>query len=134
MGHRHAVPILSKRAKELRLMTGLKKSLLTSVAALSCAFALSACGSPTALQSACNKVSAVLSDGPSPKADPIGYAESQMGPLLLVNAPTKALRSALQDLSAAYVQFFTTNGDAASKRLLSRADEQLGDVCPGVAS
>jgi hypothetical protein len=115
-------------------MNHLKKTLLTVVVVLTCALALSACGSPTALQSACNKVSAVLSDGPSPQADPVGYAEAQMGPLLLVNAPTKALRSALEDLSAAYVQYFTTNGDAASKRLLSRASEQLSDVCPGVSS
>jgi hypothetical protein len=107
-------------------------TLLTVVAVLACAFALSACGSPSALQSACNKVSAVLADGPNSKADPIGYAEAQMGPLLLVHAPTKALSSALEDLSAAYVQFFTTNGDAASKRLLRRANEQLSDVCPGI--
>jgi hypothetical protein len=112
----------------------LKKTLLTLIAVLTCALALSACGSPSALQSACNKVSAVLADGPNPHADPIGYAEAQMGPLLLVHAPTKALRSALEDLSAAYVQYFTTNGDAATKRLLSRATEQLSDVCPGVAS
>ena len=134
MRRRYALRIFSKRVRGARRMTGIKRTLLTFVMVTSCSFALSACGSPTALQSACNKVSAVLSDGPSPKADPVGYAEAQMGPLLLVDTPTKTLRSALQDLSAAYVQFFTTNGDAASKRLLRRADEQLGDVCPGVAT
>jgi hypothetical protein len=117
----------------LRLVR-VKKISLSVAAVFACAFALSACGTPTALQVACNKVSAVLADGPNPKADPIGYAEAQMGPLLLVHAPTKALRSALEDLSAAYVQYFTTNGDAASKRILSRTTEQLTDVCPSLAS
>src|ERR1700728_2213452 len=48
---------------------------------------LSACGSSgsppdaAAAKSACQQVSAVLSDGPDPSADPVGYAEAQVVPL-----------------------------------------------------
>jgi hypothetical protein len=86
-----------------------------------------------ALATTGNKVSAVLADGPNPQDDPTGYAQAQMGPLLVIRAPGKAPHSALQDLCVAYVSYFTVNADPSAKLLLRRTDEQSSDVCPGVA-
>ena len=63
------------------------KPLLALLSAATTATLLTACGSSgpaqssAAVKSACQQVSAVLSDGPDPDADPVGYAEAQIQPL-----------------------------------------------------
>jgi outer membrane murein-binding lipoprotein Lpp len=101
---------------------------------------LSACGSAgtvhasTAVKDACQQVSAVLSDGPDPGADPVGYAEAQINPLRQVSTQDASLRAAVDALSAAYQQFFSSNGAAAAKQAVSRASHRVDAICPGATS
>lgn len=101
---------------------------------------LTACGSSApahttaAAKSACQQVSAVLSDGPDPGADPVGYAQAQIQPLRQVHTQDKNLQSALDKLSSAYQQFYRTNGANAAKQAVSQASHTVNTLCPGAAS
>jgi hypothetical protein len=100
----------------------------------------SACGSSapaqtsTAVKGDCQQVSAVLSDGPDPGADPVGYAEAQIRPLRQIRIQDTSLRAAVDALSAAYQQFFISNGAGAAKRAVSRASDRVNAICPGATS
>jgi hypothetical protein len=98
----------------------------------------SAAGAATArsaLASACEQVGAVLSDGPDPSADPVGYAEAQILPLRQVTTSDPALRSAIVRLSGAYQKFYASNGRSSSaKAAVAAASSRLDSICPGAAS
>ncbi len=91
--------------------------------------------SPTAVASTCQQVSAVLSDGPDPGADPVGYAEAQILPLRQIRAPDQALREAISGLADAYQQFFASNGTSSNGReAVAVASRKVDSLCPGAAS
>jgi hypothetical protein len=100
-----------------------------------------ACSSSTAhasapaAESACQRVSAVLSDGPDPDADPVGYAEAQILPLRQINAPDQALHAAITQLAGAYQDFFASGGKSSNaKEAVAVAGKKLNSICPGAAS
>jgi hypothetical protein len=88
-----------------------------------------------ATENTCQRVSAVLSDGPDPDADPVGYAEAQILPLRQISAPDQALRAAISQLAGAYQKFFATNGKSSNaKEAVAVASSKLNSICPGAAS
>jgi hypothetical protein len=102
---------------------------------------LGACGSSSAsptttavASGSCTQVSAVLSDGPDPGADPIGYAQAQILPLRQIPTSNDRLRAAIEDLAAAYQAVVTTNNSAASKQGVSAASNKVDALCPGGTS
>jgi hypothetical protein len=105
-----------------------------------CGVLLSACGSSGSVQAtsavtdACQQVSAVLSNGPDPGADPVGYAEAQIRPLRQVHTSDKQLQAAVDDLASAYQRFFSTQGADAAKQAVSQASHSVNVICPGAAS
>jgi hypothetical protein len=107
------------------------------VAAL--AVAVAGCGSSTSaltpsLASTCQAVSAVLSDGPDPSADPVGYAEAQVLPLRHIQTPDRDLQRAIGDLASAYLQYYTTGGNSAARQAVSQAGKDVDAICPGATS
>ena len=91
--------------------------------------------STTATENACQQVSAVLSDGPDPDADPVGYAEAQILPLRQVNASNQALHGVISQLADAYQKFFASNGKSGNaKEDVAVASKKLNSICPGAAS
>ena len=82
----------------------------------------------------CEDVSAVLSDGPDPETDPVGYAEAQVDPLRQIHTSDQQLQRAIDDLASAYEGFFKTDGSTAAKRALNTAISQINAICPGAAS
>jgi hypothetical protein len=56
----------------------------------------------------------VLSDGPDPGTDPVGYAEAQIQPLRQIHAPNPTLAQAITTLAGAYSSFYTANGTGAA--------------------
>jgi hypothetical protein len=99
---------------------------------------LAACGGPAtnvaAVRRACAQVSAVLSDGPDPDADPAGYAEAQILPLRHIKTPDKAFRAALSRLDAAYRQLFASQGRSDATSAVAAASKKINRICPGAAS
>ncbi len=101
---------------------------------------LAACGSsskPT-LSSAqvkeqtCKHLEAVLSDGPEPEADPVGYAQAQILPLRHVHATDVKLAGAIAGLASAYQEFSSRNGSTHAKEAVSAATRTLETLCPGI--
>jgi len=101
------------------------------------AVALAACGSSghtsAALDRTCQNLSAVLSDGPDPSADPVGFAEAQILPLRQVHTDDVSLQHAVQQLDAAYQQTFESDGAATAERAVATASAHLDAICPGAA-
>jgi hypothetical protein len=102
---------------------------------------LCACGSSVhssvqaaAVRSTCQQVSAVLSDGPDPDADPVGYAEAQIRPLRQISTPDQALRDAIGQLARAYQEYYASNGTSTAKGAVAVASKKIDSICPGAAS
>jgi hypothetical protein len=95
----------------------------------------SAAAAASATANTCQQVSAVLSDGPDPGADPVGYAEAQILPLRQIHAANPALRAAIGQLAGAYQQFFASEGKSAgAKQAVAAASNRINSICPGAAS
>jgi hypothetical protein len=105
---------------------------------------LGACASPVpasrpasaaAVRATCTQVSAVLSDGPDPDADPVGYAEAQILPLGQIRTSDAQLRAAIGKLASAYQAFFDSNGSSSAAKLaVAAASKRVNSLCPGAAS
>jgi hypothetical protein len=86
---------------------------------------------PTAV---CQKVLAVLSDGPDPDADPVGYALSQIAPLGQIHSSDSELAQRLSALISADETLVHSNGsDHAASKSIAKDDADLNKDCPGVA-
>ena len=103
--------------------------------------ALSGCGSsapppaPSSLGETCSQIAAVLSDGPDPGVDPVGYAQAQVIPLRGVHTADHALQQAIDRLAGAYRTFFVDDGrGAGAKHGLSVASAAIDAICPGASS
>lgn len=111
---------------------------LVIVAAVIVALRLSSSGEPSssaaATSATCLKVSAALSDGPDPSADPVGYAQAQILPLRQITTANAPLKRAITDLSNAYKTFYDDGGGASAESLVRRASRVIDDYCPGAAS
>jgi hypothetical protein len=91
--------------------------------------------SAAVVHTTCTQVSAVLSDGPDPDADPVGYAEAQIVPLGQIRTSDAQLRAAIGKLASAYRAFFDSNGSSSSAKLaVSTASKRINSFCPGAAS
>lgn len=83
----------------------------------------------------CQAIAAVLSDGPDPGADPVGYAEAQILPLREIHTSDKLLRVAIERLASAYQTFYGANGVGKSaQRAVAAASKTVEGYCPGVTS
>jgi hypothetical protein len=100
------------------------------------ATAVAACGSSSAGASGqkqgCTAVADVLSDGPDPGADPVGYAEAQVVPLHQLKLSDTKLRDAVDKLASAY-QAYATNGGRSLASKVSSEENVLNAICPGAA-
>lgn len=97
------------------------------------------CGSSSSPQASatagvCSEVAAVLSDGPDPGADPVGYAEAQILPLRRIHTSDHPLGQAIDRLASAYAAFYRADGRGAGvKRAVVAAERVVDAECPGVA-
>jgi hypothetical protein len=83
----------------------------------------------------CQKILAVLSDGPDPDADPVGYALSQILPLGQVRTADLTVSATLHSLIEADRALVKSNGsDKTATADIKKADTSLNTACPGVAS
>ena len=85
-------------------------------------------------QQSCVAVGDVLSDGPDPGADPVGYAQAQILPLRQLKIADAPLRRAVQALASAYQAYSSSHGDPASTKQVSAAEQAVNALCPGVAN
>ncbi len=88
----------------------------------------------SAVGSTCQQLSAVLSDGPDPGADPVGYALAQILPLRRLHSSDGALQTAIDGLATAYQDFTTAKGGKEAAKAVRKASEKVDAICPGAAS
>jgi hypothetical protein len=98
---------------------------------------VAACGSSSsagtaALQQSCTAVADVLSDGPDPGADPVGYAEAQVLPLHQLKISGTKLRDVVDKLASAY-QAYAAKGGRPLAAEVSSEENVLNAICPGAA-
>ena len=107
------------------------------------ALAIAACGSASsqtsstvslgsAVQQDCTSVADVLSDGPDPDADPVGYAQAQVMPLRQLTISDATLHHAVLTLASAYETFSTSSSStrAASAQAVTKAEDGVNKICP----
>jgi hypothetical protein len=113
------------------------------LALLGTAVLLGACGSTApasgaasaaATRATCTQVSAVLSDGPDPQTDPVGYAEAQIRPLGQIRTPDPQLGAAISGLAGAYREYFASNGASHAATAVAAASKRINAICPGAVS
>jgi hypothetical protein len=109
--------------------------ILVILLACGCGSSSGSSSSASMTANTCQQVSAVLSDGPDPGADPVGYAEAQILPLRRIGSANPALRAAIGQLADAYQHFFASDGKSSSaKKAVAMASTKLNSICPGAAS
>ena len=77
----------------------------------------------------------MLSDGPDPTEDPVGYAEAQILPLRQLHAADTRLRAAISELASAYAKFFASDGKStAATSAVVAATTHMNKLCPGAGA
>ena len=113
------------------------------VAAVAATLGLAACGSSARAENAvsaappinspCEQVAAVLSDGPDPDADPVGYAQAQVRQLRLLKLSKPALARPVAELANADAAFSHAGGHADATEVTT-AEKAVDAICPGAAN
>jgi hypothetical protein len=117
-------------------------------AAVATMMLVSACGAGThtagsghppsaasAARQTCLQVDAVLSDGPDPGADPLGYAEAQIRPLEQIHAADPTLGTAIGTLAGAYQTYYAAHGTGSTiTSTLNTAINRINALCPGAGA
>jgi predicted Zn-dependent protease len=120
-----------RRSRTAVVMTGL---LLAAVLIAACgSSSKSSYASSTAqVKQTCKHLEAVLSDGPEPEADPVGYAQAQVLPLRQIHTTDAKLEQAIEGLASAYQDFSASNGSSSAKSAVSAASKTIKTLCPGI--
>ncbi|HTW99585.1 MAG TPA: hypothetical protein VMD59_12440 [Acidimicrobiales bacterium] len=83
------------------------------------------------IERTCARVADVLSDGPDPSVDPVGYALAQVRPLREIRTNDAALEQAVDKLAAAFELVYKTNDGKGTEAGVDRAGKSLDRICPG---
>jgi hypothetical protein len=108
-------------------------AVLSATLLVGCGFDSASTNKSTPNSVVCTRIAAVLSDGPDADSDPIGHAEAQILPLRAIHPSSAALRSALEQLDAAFRTFYQSNGSRGS-HAITVASANLNRICPGATS
>jgi hypothetical protein len=117
----------------------LKRETPAVVAAVLALSTLAGCGSSgstgaraaASIAAPCTQVASILSDGPDPGADPVGYAQAQVLQLRRLGISEQPLHRAIDALASAYQSFSQTHGSAAAKAGVTKAVHEMNAICPG---
>jgi hypothetical protein len=89
----------------------------------------------SSFQQDCTNVSDVLSDGPDPDADTVGYAEAQVLPLEQLKISEPDLKTAVENLASAYRAYSSSTGAVQDQAAVqtTKAEDAVNAICPGAA-
>jgi hypothetical protein len=88
------------------------------------------------VQQICQQVSAVLSNGPDPGVDPVGYAQAQTLPLEQLHvSPQTTIGQAISTLASDYSSYVAANGTGkAVNSALTASIKRINSLCPGAGA
>ena len=129
------------RPGALRLLAVLALATVTSATAAACGSSSSTTASSTSSASArsqdCTAVADVLSDGPDPTADSVGYAQAQILPLKQLKLTEADVQSAVTRLDTAFTAFAgakTSSAQTQAAVQVTSAENAVNALCPGASS
>ena len=125
---------LWSRRSALALLVGLPVAgfaLGTSGSGAGASPAKSSRATPAQIAKTCTRVADVLSDGPDPDADPVGYALAQVLPLRQISTTDSTLQKDITNLASAYETVYETNGKKGTEAAVNKAGKKLDTICPG---
>jgi hypothetical protein len=108
--------------------------LTTVLAACGSSHSTSSASASTTVKQTCRQLGAVLSNGPEPEVDPLGYAQAQILPLRQIRTSDERLHRAIDNLASAYQSFSSSDGASSAKSAVRTASKAVEAICPGVAS
>lgn len=128
-----------------RPATSRRRASALTLLGLTLALASAACGSSgttrasatstTVAKAACQQVNVVLSNGPDPGADPVGYAEAQVQPLRHIHTQDTTVGKAISSLADAYSGFYSADGKGGqATSQLTAAENRINSLCPGLGA
>jgi hypothetical protein len=87
------------------------------------------------VQQDCTAVADVLSDGPDPDADSVGYAQAQVLPLRQLKISDATLSRDVLALARAYQALSTASGAGghAAAAAVTKAENSVNSICPQAA-
>jgi hypothetical protein len=124
----------SSRSVLTRLAFKLAALSLLALGAAACGSSKAAPSSAQARRQVCKHLEAVLSDGPEPEADPVGYAQAQVLPLRQIHTSDRKAGQAIEALASSYQSFASSDGAAPAKLAVRSASRTLDTICPGASS
>lgn len=109
--------------------------LLTIAACSSSSSAAPASAVPAAVQQDCVTIADILSSGPDPGADSVGYAEAQVLPLRQLKIGDDKLQKYVLALADAYAGYSAGSdpGSRASAAAVTKAENEVNTICPEAA-
>jgi hypothetical protein len=116
------------------LRFGSRTAAMAGLVCVLCACSSSPSSPSAQAATACQRVGALLSNGPDPGVDPVGYAEAQVDPLRNLRTSDQSIQLAVGHLASAYETFFEDNGTAAAKQRVVSAASSVNAVCPGIGA
>ena len=124
------------RPRSLHLFgLGLPTALLCAAALLAgtagTSVAKPAHASKAELDATCTRIADVLSDGPDPTADPVGYALAQVLPLREISTSDKVLKRDIDALASAYEVVYRTNDKKGTEAAVDKVGKRIDSICPG---
>jgi hypothetical protein len=135
--HQAGVRRRMSRAVALQALIALAILLVSACSSSSstAASGVSGASAAAALNSACSQVSAVLTDGPDPGADPVGYAEAQILPLRQIQTSDATLAKAITSLADEYSSYYADNGTSKTvSAALNTSINRINSLCPGAGA
>ena len=129
------------RPRTARVLAALALAAATSASAAACSSSSTTTASPassaSALSQDCTALSDVLSDGPDPTADSVGYAQAQILPLKQLKLNESNVQSAVNRLETAFTAFVAASDPSTQTQAavqVTSAENAVNALCPGASS
>ena len=133
--HHHAPPV-----RPARIASAAACAAFLTIAIAACGSSSSSSQAATSavlgssVQQDCTTIGDILSDGPDPDADSVGYAQAQVLPLRQIHTSDAKLHQSIDTLASAYQAFSSSNGSSSAKSAVSAASKTIEHLCPGIES
>jgi iron(III) transport system substrate-binding protein len=122
----------------LRVTRAVPAALVAGLAVVAVTASGASAGTPhfkAPINAPCQRLTAVLSNGPDPDADPVGYAQAQVLQLRRIKLTDKQLRRSVRELATAYAAYSKSDGKSKpAKAEVKKAVKAVNAICAGAAA
>jgi hypothetical protein len=133
--HHHAPPVRPARIASAAACAAFLTMAIAACGSSSSSHAATSAVLGSAVQQDCTTIGDILSDGPDPDADSVGYAQAQVLPLRQLQISDAALHRDVLALAAAYQAFSSGSGAGGppAAAAVAKAENAVNSICPEAA-